>query len=147
MDQVLEGKLRDLLDKVRETVERDGVALLSDYPEWTPELRTYIEQEYGHWRSTRDREGNFALGKAFHAFFSYWHYDHDDPPFHCYATRYGDVLFSKKAYRWIASEGRYEFEPKSSTASEPSIGCVTAAIIGFLVAFFTILLLIRTCSM
>ena len=146
MDQNLDGKLRDLLDKVRETVERDGAALLSDYPEWTPELRTYIEQEYGHWRSTRDREGNFALGKAFHAFFSYWHYDHDDPPFHCYATSYGDVLFSKKAYRWIASEGRYEFEPKSSTSSDdPVTSCSVTTVIGFLVVFFAILILIRTC--
>lgn len=146
MDQDLETSLRTLLDKVRATVESDGAALLSDYPEWTPELRTYIEQEYGHWRSTRDREGNFALGKAFHAFFCYWHYDHDDPPFHCYATRYGDVLFSKKAYRWIASEGRYEFEPKSSAASgDPVTSCSPTIVIGFLVVFFAILILIRTC--
>ena len=145
MDQDLDTSLRTLLDKVRPTVESDGAALLSDYPEWTPELRTYIEKEYGHWRSTRDREGNFALGKAFHAFFSYWHYDHDDPPFHCYATRYGDVLFSKKAYRWIASEGRYEFEPKGTASDDPVTSCSPTIVIGFFVVFFAILILIRTC--
>ena len=40
--------------------------------------------------------------------FSYYHYDHEYPPFHCYATRDGDILFTKTRHEW---DGKcYDFE-------------------------------------
>ncbi|MCF0204471.1 MAG: DUF723 domain-containing protein [Muribaculaceae bacterium] len=98
-----------ILEAVMEQVGK-GDVLLSSFPEWNKKLLKHIKTKYGHWASCYDREDRFALGKTFNAFYRFWYYDNENPPFHCYGTRDGDVLFTKNAHKWIESERRYDFE-------------------------------------
>lgn len=118
-----EGRLNNLLEKVKaDAVNKD--VRLSDYPEWNTELYNYIRKEYT-WNSNFTEDGKYALGKTFYNFFSFWHYDHSYPPFHCYATKDGkDVLFTKDSHRWIESKGCYDFETTSSNG-----GCLGMVVV------------------
>lgn len=99
------------LDKILEGVKglvsiRDVRA--SEFTEWNEEVKQFIKDKTSHWTSTIASDGKFSYGLAFRAMFSYYHYDHEYPPFHCYATRDGDILFTKTRHKW---DGKcYDFE-------------------------------------
>lgn len=74
----------------------------------------------------------YALGKAFHNFFSFWHYDNAYPPFHCYGTKDGkDVLFTKDSHQWIKSKGCYDFETTYSNG-----GCMGKVVVFIICSLF-----------
>lgn len=126
------NKLSSILEKVKEDVMKGDVRL-SSYPEYSSGLIDFIQKEYT-WNSCYTEDEKYALGKAFHNFFSFWHYDHTYPPFHCYATKDGkDVLFTKDSHQWIESKGCYDFETSSTNTG--CMGMVVVFIIcGLLVA-------------
>lgn len=99
------------LDKILEGVKglvsiRDVRA--SEFTEWNEEVKQFIKDKTAHWTSTIASDGKFSYGLAFRSMFSYYHYDHEYPPFHCYATRDGDILFTKTRHEW---DGKcYDFE-------------------------------------
>ena len=111
-------RLKSLLEKIKVDVMKADVRL-SSYPEWTTDLQDFIRKEYT-WNCCYTEDGKYALGKTFYSFFSFWHYDHSYPPFHCYATKDGnDVLFTKHSHKWIESKGCYDFEVPTT-----KIGCM-----------------------
>ena len=93
-------------------------------------MKDFIKAEYGHW-SIYDDRGKLAYGKAFYCFFSYWYFDRNNPPFHCYATNDGDILFTKQRHKWIESKGCYDFEASSNSGC---MAVILALIVTSLVA-------------
>lgn len=131
-------KYSSILDSILEKVKVDvmkGDVLLSSYPEYSSELLVFIRNRYT-WNSCFTEEGKYSFGKAFFNFFSFWHYDHTYPPFHCYGTKDGkDVLFTVNRHKWIESKECYDFELSSS-----STGCLG------LIVVFVISTLVVACS-
>ena len=116
-------RLTNLLVKIKADVMKRDVRL-SSYPEWTTDLQDFIRREYT-WNCCYTEDGKYAFGKTFYSFFSFWHYDHGYPPFHCYGTKDGnDVLFTKTKHQWIESKGCYDFETTSTNS-----GCMGMLIV------------------
>ncbi len=125
-------KLCSILEKVKVDV-KNGEVRLSSYPEYSPELIDFIRKQY-NWGSCYTKDGKYSLGRTFYNFFSFWHYDHTNPPFHCYGTKDGrDVLFTINAHHWIESKECYDFEVP--TTNSGCLGILIAIISStFLVA-------------
>ena len=126
-----EQLLKTLLEKIIEDSKKGDVRA-SLYPEWNNEMKSFIKSGYGHW-SIYDANGNIAYGKAFYSFFTYWYFDRENPPFHCYATKDGDVLFTKQRHKWIESKGCYDFETTSKS------GCMVVIVVLIISSLITLL--------
>ena len=111
--------LRNILESVIRDIEK-GAVRASQYPEWNEDLKKYIYESYKHWSGVYDDNGKFAYGKVFYKIYSYNYYEYQNPPFHCYATKDGDVLFTRIRHKWIESKGCYDFETTSSNS-----GCLS----------------------
>lgn len=112
-DNKSRNDLTHILESVMERVLNEDV-LLSSFPEWNDTLLEYVKRNYSGWKSCYDKDGHFALGKTFNAFYNFWYYDYQNPPFHCYGTQSGDVLFTKDSHQWLEDEKRYDFEKSSA---------------------------------
>lgn len=103
----LNRKLDNILEGVKGLISIRDVRA-SEFTEWNEEVKQFIKDKTAHWTSTIASDGKFSYGLAFRSMFSYYHYDYEYPPFHCYATRDGDILFTKTRHEW---DGKcYDFE-------------------------------------
>lgn len=126
-----EKALTNLLEKIIADAEKGDVRA-SQYPEWNKDMKDFIKAQYGHW-SIYDDRGKIAYGKAFYSFFSYWYFGRNNPPFHCYATNDGDILFTKQRHKWIESKGCYDFETSSNS------GCMVVIVAVIVSSLLTLL--------
>lgn len=125
--------LRKILDSVIRDIEK-GAVRASQYPEWNEDLKKYIYESYKHWSGVYADDGSFAYGKVFHRIYSYNYYEYQNPPFHCYATKDGDVLFTRVRHKWIESKGCYDFETTSSNS-----GCMVVIIAIIVTSLITLI--------
>lgn len=119
-----------------------GDLRLSHIAEWTPELLAYIQREYTWSGCYKDGTDEYALGRAFNRFFTYWYFDRNNPPFHCHATMDGqDVLFTTQKREFIPDLNCYDFEaPALARKADEDYNRTTLLIIlGFI---FLIVLLV-----
>ncbi len=139
----LNRELDSLLEKINDIAQVRDVRA-SEFPEWNEEMKQFIWNKTSHWKSSIASNGKYSFGKAFFAMFSIYFYDFDYPPFHCYVTKGGDVLFTKKKHKWNGS--CYDFEENNSTTKveEESLGqsCLVTLILLVQTLFYAACLIV-----
>lgn len=157
-----ETKLIRLLHAIKEDVEKYGSTTLSSHGEdWSPEVQEVLRELYEDIEKPKREDfededcteedvdeafeeamedyQEFTLGRGFRTAFQSVMYKSVSIPFHCYATKGGDVLFSKETHKWIASSDCYDFELDGSSVSphtggggSNSAGCLSVVVLALI---------------
>ena len=101
-------RLEAFLDKVVEIAEVQDIKA-SQIEGWDEEMREYIKRKVATWSVFDEVSKEIQWGKVFNNMLSYYRYERQNPPFHCYNISRDEVLFTKVKLYWNGNS--YQKEP------------------------------------